>query len=131
MPSDITTRLAEVADETRIQEVNEEVFDYPEEVIAYINAHQIFLFEKAGDLVGFGIFSRCIPGRQDFDIGMLVVNKYRRQEFASQILRYLIEYCRKNNWRPGAGCYVTNLPSRRSLEKVGFIARYRLLEFAF
>jgi GNAT superfamily N-acetyltransferase len=131
MPSDITIRLAAITDETHIQEVNEEVFDYPEEVIAYINSRQIFLFEKAGDLVGFGIFSQCIPGRQDFDIGMLVVEKFRRQGYASQILRYLIEHCRKKDWRPGAGCYITNTPSRKSLEKVGFIAGYRLLEFAF
>jgi GNAT superfamily N-acetyltransferase len=131
MPENLTVRLAGPEDESTIQGVNEEVFDSPEEVTEYINSGQIFLFELGSDLVGFGIYSCCIPGRMDYDIGMLVVEKYRRQGYACQILRYLINFCLGNGWRVGAGCYILNTPSRRSLEKVGFIARYRLLEFIF
>jgi RimJ/RimL family protein N-acetyltransferase len=130
-PPDIQVRLAEPSDEARIQEINEEIFDHPDEVPAYINARQIFLFEKIGDLVGFGIFSRCIPNRPNFDIGMLVIKKYRRNGYACQILRYLINYCRQNGWQVGAGCHSDNLASRRALEKTGFFARYRLVEFSF
>lgn len=131
MQHNLTVRLAGPQDETTIQNVNEEVFDYPEEVTEYINSGQLFLFESGGDLVGFGIYSCCIPGRMDYDIGMLVVERYRRQGYACQILRYLTNFCLGKGWRVGAGCYILNTPSRRSLEKVGFNARYRLLEFTF
>jgi RimJ/RimL family protein N-acetyltransferase len=127
----ITIRRAVMADEARIIAVNEEVFDHPEEVSEYIQARQILLFEIGNRLVGFGIYSPVFPGRQDYDIGMLITPEYRKQGYGAFIIQYLINFCRQNGWNFSAGCDINNIGSRRCLEKAGFDARYRLLEFSF
>lgn len=129
--AELTVRRAVMADEARIIAVNEEVFDHPEEVSEYIQAQQIFLFETESQLVGFGIYSPVFPGRRDYDIGMLIVPEYRKQGYGAFIIQYLVNFCRQNGWNFSAGCDINNIASRRCLEKAGFIARYRLLEFSF
>ena len=130
-PPELTVRRAELADETQIIAVNEEVFDNPEEVGQYIRAQQIFLFEKEGNLVGFGIYSPVIRGRKDYDIGMLITPPYRKQGYGVEIIRYLVNFCRQNGWNPYAGCAAENIGSRKCLEKAGFITRHRLIKFLF
>lgn len=129
--SDVTVRLATSDDEMHIIEINEEVFDHDYEVLEYINKKQLLLFEKDSALIGFGIFSRVIEGKPDFDIGMLVVKDFRGQGAGQFIIGYMADYCIKNGWRPIAGCGVDNIGSRRCLEKAGFIAGYRILAFDF
>lgn len=128
---EITVRPATLEDERHIIKVNEEVFDHDHEVLEYINKQQLLIFEKEHTPVGFGIFSRVIEGRPDFDIGMLVEKDFRGQGVGQFIIGYLAAYCTKNGWRPIAGCAAENVGSRRTLEKAGFFAGYRLLEFSF
>lgn len=128
---DITVRPATVEDERHIIEVNEEVFDHDHEVIEYTIKKQLLIFEKERTIIGFGIFSRVIDGRSDFDIGMLVEKESRGQGIGQFIIGYLADYCIKNGWRPTAGCAVDNIGSRRCLEKAGFVSNYRLLAFSF
>ena len=111
--------------------MNEEVFEQDEEVHEYISKQQIVLFEKEKEMVGFGIFARVIEGRPEFDIGMCVDRRFRRRGYGESIIRHLVEFCKRNGWRPVCGCAVENQASRRCLEKAGFIGRYRLLEFVF
>jgi GNAT superfamily N-acetyltransferase len=131
LPVDLTIRPAEIKDEAIIINVNEEIFESDDEVTEYIEKGQILLFEKGSDLVGFGIFARVIEDRAEFDIGMLVTKEYRRQGYGRRIIRYMADYCQQKGWRPICGCAIENVASRRTLEKAGFIAGYRLLEFAF
>ncbi|BCY19217.1 hypothetical protein hrd7_30660 [Leptolinea sp. HRD-7] len=130
-PSGINVRRAEMNDEDQIIAVNEEVFDHDEEVGQYIRAQQIFLFEKANSLVGFGIFSPVFQGRKEYDIGMLITPPFRHQGYGTFIINYLVNYCRQNGWIPNAGCAVENIASRKCLEKAGFVTHHRLLEFLF
>ncbi len=130
-PSGITVRRADMADESQIIAVNEEVFDHPEEVGQYIQAQQIFLFEKENNLVGFGIYSPVICGREDYDIGMLITPEFRHKGYGTFIIQYLVNFCRQNGWNPNAGCAVENTASRKCLEKAGFVTRHRLLKFLF
>ncbi|RPI06040.1 MAG: N-acetyltransferase [Ignavibacteriae bacterium] len=132
-PSDegLTVRLATTDDEQHIIEINEAVFEHDEEVREYIQSGKIFLFEKKKNIVGFGIFSRVIEGRPEFDIGVLVETKFRRQGYGEYIVRYLADYCSQNGWRAICGCAIENTGSRKCLENAGFIAQYRLLEFVF
>ena len=125
----LTTRLAEKADEAYIIEINEEIFDYPEEITETIANKNLLLFEKGDNRIGFGIFQRTIPGRPEFDIGMLVNREFRRQGYGAYILRYLMNYCEERGYRPTGGCAIDNLASRRCLERVGYKAQYRLLVF--
>ena len=127
----VSARPARLEDEGYIIAINEEVFDHDEEVRAYIEAGQVLVFEKDAERIGFGIFARVIAGRPEFDIGMLVERKFRRQGYGEYIIRYLVDYCRRNGWRAVCGCAIENEASRRCLENAGFITRYRLLEFVF
>ncbi|GAK58754.1 hypothetical protein U27_05729 [Candidatus Vecturithrix granuli] len=127
----VTTRFAEPHDAQQIAAVNEEVFDNKEEIDEVIANHNLFIFEQDHDLIGVGLFQRVIVGRPEFDIGMLVTSKYRRQGYGAAIIHYLADYCQQQGWRPICGCAIENIASRRCLEKTGFIARYRMLEFTF
>jgi GNAT superfamily N-acetyltransferase len=124
-------RLAEAKDERQIIGINEAVFEKDDEVRDYIDQKQIFLFGDEATPCGFGIFARTIAGRPEFDIGMVVDRKYRRRGYGEFIVRYLVDYCKRNGWRAIGGCDIKNEGSRRCLEKAGFIGRYRLLEFEF
>lgn len=126
--TDIAVRLATPADEPTIASINEEIFESPDEITMVITNQNMFIFEKSGDLLGFGIFQRVIPGRPEFDIGMLVHRNYRKQGYGTYIIQYLADYCQQQGWRPICGCAVENIGSRKCLEAAGFIARYRLLE---
>ncbi len=130
-PSGITIRRADMADESQIITVNEEVFDHPEEVGQYIESQQIFLFEKEDSLVGFGIYSPVIRGRNDYDIGMLITPEFRHKGYGTFIIHYLVNFCRQNGWNANAGCAAENTASRKCLEKAGFVTRHRLLKFLF
>lgn len=128
---DISIRYPEMSDEEIIKEINEEIFDTDDQIPDYIQNKKMFIFEKDNEILGLGIFSRVIKDRPDFDIGMLVTKKYRRQGYGSLIIQYLAEYCHQNGWRPVCGCAIDNEASRKCLEKAGFTAGYRLLEFTF
>lgn len=128
---DITIRFAGPEDEQHIAAINEEVFDHEDEIREVIKKHNMLIFEHGSNIIGFGIFQRVIPGRSEYDIGMLVDRRYRRQGYGAYIIRYLVDYCKSHDYRPICGCAIENDASRRCLERVGFIARYRLLEFTF
>jgi len=127
----VSARPARLEDEGYIIAINEEVFDHDHEVREYIETGQVLVFEKDAERIGFGIFARVIAGRPEFDIGMLVERKFRRQRYGETIIRYLVDHCQRNGWRAVCGCAIENEASRRCLEKAGFLARYRLLEFVF
>lgn len=127
----VTIRFAGPQDAQPIALVNEEVFDNQEEIDEVITHHNLFIFEQDHDLIGIGLFQRVIAGRPEFDIGMLVTPKYRRQGYGTAIIDYLADYCQQQGWRPICGCAIENIASRRCLEKAGYLARYRLLEFTF
>ncbi len=127
----ISTRWAEAADATLLIAVNEGVFDHPSEIHDYIRDGKLLLFETRKGLLGFGLHSRVIPGRPEFDIGMLVVPEHRGCGHGSAIIRHMADYCRSKGWRPICGCDVANTGSRKCLENAGFIPRHRLLEFTF
>jgi RimJ/RimL family protein N-acetyltransferase len=130
-PSNLSVRNAVPEDEAGIIAVNEEVFDHPSEVIQYIRANQLFIYEKNGEFVGFGIHSPVYPGRPERDIGMLVAPGFRKMGYGLSIIQHLVNFCHQNNWKPSAGCAIENTASRKCLESSGFIARFHLLEFTF
>lgn len=127
----LTTRKARPEDISRIIAINEEIFDHPDQIRDYVQNERVLMFEKHSTSIGFGLFSRVIPDRPYFDIGMLVVPEFRRFGYGSFIIRYMADFCRKQGWRPICGCDAANTGSLRCLKNAGFIARHRLLEFTF
>jgi RimJ/RimL family protein N-acetyltransferase len=128
---DITHRLATMQDFPKLCAINVEIFEQDEEIREYIEKQRIFLFEKGQELVGFGIFTRIIPGQPEHDIGMLVDKPFQRQGYGQYIIRFLTDFCIDNGWQPVCGCAYENTASRRTLEKAGYISKHRLLNFSF
>ena len=127
----LTHRMAAMPDFPKLCAINVEVFDENNEIREYIEKQRIFLFEKGQKLVGFGIFSCIIAGRPEHDIGMLVDKPFQRQGYGQYIIRFLTDFCIENGWQPVCGCAYENTASRRTLEKAGYISKYRLLNFSF
>jgi len=127
----IKIRLAEASDEMKIREIDDGLFEADEEMAPVIQNQNMFIFENESEIVGCGIFQRIIPGRPEFDIGMLVNPKYRRQGYGTYIISYLTQYCLNQGWRPACGCAIENIGSQQCLQKAGFIGRFRMIEFRF
>ncbi len=128
---DLKTRFADMNDFKQISLINEEVFEDNEEIITTITDKNMIIFEHENETAGFGIFQRNIEGRPEFDIGMLVDKKFRGRGYGKYIISFMADYCMNNGWRPTCGCAIENVASRKCLESAGFIAKYRMIEFAF
>jgi predicted GNAT family acetyltransferase len=60
---------------------------------------------------------------------MWVNPQYRRQGIATKIISYLKNNCIDSNQRPICGCAYENFASQKTLEKAGFVSKYKLLGF--
>ena len=69
--------------------------------------------------------------RNDYDIGMIVAEKYRNQGLGTYIVTKLKEYCDRHNQVPVCACPYLNNTSKKTLEKAGFITRHRVIRFEF
>jgi GNAT superfamily N-acetyltransferase len=55
------------------------------------------------------------------DIYMGIAESFRRKGLGAYLVQELKAVCRKEGTTPAARCNVTNLPSRKTLQKAGFI----------
>ncbi len=108
-----------------------ELYESPEELLHFINGRNIIMFYNENDLYGCGYLIRINDGWDYYDIGMWVNPKYRNRGIATGIISHLKQTCLFNNRIPICGCAYENLASKRSLEKNGFISKYKLVEFLF
>ncbi|MBY9007701.1 MAG: GNAT family N-acetyltransferase [Candidatus Lokiarchaeota archaeon] len=128
---DLRSRLGEIQDFSEISLFKEGVFENDGELRKYLYSKKLFVFLIHNEITGYGIFSRTIKNRPDFDIGMAVHPKFRKKGYGSYIINNIKNFCLKNNWRPTCGCIIDNIGSRRTLEKAGFISKHNLLEIHF
>lgn len=131
LPEAITVRTPTHRDIDAISRCNEEVFSTTEEIEEYVNNNNMHLFFRHNELVGFAIHARVIPERPEFDIGMLVSAPYRMQGFGKSFLSFAAEHVLSLGGRPTMGCAADNLGSRRCIESLGYIAKYRMFQFVF
>ncbi len=124
-------RLAEERDVERIRTIEQDVFTHPERLAWVVRQGWVWLFEAGAELLGFGLLRPVRPGSTTVEMGIAVDTPFRNRGYAVYMLRDMIALCRDRGWRPIGGCAVNNLPSRRLGERVGLVARYRLLELRF
>lgn len=130
MPHNFEARVAVSSDLPAILRINEpDILESPEEASDYITNGGLFVFEKADELVGFGLMTPIMQHRPEVDIGMLVAPRYRGQGYGAAFIQYLAEHVLALGEIPVCGCGINNHASRRSLENAGFITEHRLLEF--
>ncbi len=124
-------RAANDGDVERVLAVHEGFFDSPAELGEYVRARGLFVYESPGGaLLGCGLVKRITPWQHFVDVGMLVAPAHRGQGLGAQIIADLIARCRTVGVTPVCGCDVSNVASRRALERAGFRSIHRLLEVA-
>lgn len=126
----INVRLATTDDITFLNSFENELLEEGETIDAYIKSNNVYIFKKAdNELIGCGYLFNVIPGRKYYDLGMWVNQSFRKKGYGTQIISYLMKYCFENGFIPTAGCEESNLASRRTLEKCGFVSKLCLINF--
>lgn len=125
------TRWALPSDSEFLLQQEGELYETPQELERFVNGRNILMFEHAGALVGCGYLIRVHPNFDFYDIGMWVNPLFRKQGWATRIISHLKELCLQNHWTPICGCAIENVASQKTLERNGFVSKFKLLEFRF
>ncbi|MCO5142554.1 MAG: GNAT family N-acetyltransferase [Oligoflexia bacterium] len=132
LKSDVTSRPARPEDLEALLEINDNFFSGSEEILNFIEQERQFLyFNQMGELLGCGIVSQIVEGRNSYDVGMLVNPKHRKKGFGSHIIAHMARYCLDRGWVPVCGCSADNLASKKAIERAGFSGIHELIEFRF
>jgi|GEM_PF-1972377 len=126
-----TRRKAKPEDLEAVIAVDQPVFTNPLRLKAAIAAGNIHLFEHGSRLVGFCLVRVIVPGKPHVDVGIAVDTPFRNKGYAPYMLRDVVEFCLAEGYEPVTGCEQENLPSFRIGRRIGFVARYRLVEAHF
>lgn len=129
LPTLYEVRLAEINDYDYLLKQGNELYDTPEELEDLIKKKTITLFYLNDELVGCGYKIPIDSKKEIFDIGMWTNPKFRKRGIATYIISYLKYECIENNKIPICACATDNLHSMKSLQKNGFISKYKLIEF--
>ena len=129
----INMRLATKDDIKTLAEINRfaENVDFFFNLEEEIQKQEIYIFHANGELYGAGTCKRINQGMNYYDIGMIVPEKHRRNGLGTYIIIKLKEYCYQNNKIPVCECYYYNNPSKKTLERAGFISKHRMIRFEF
>ena len=126
----ITVRAATREDIASLRVLGADFFDSEAEIEAYLRADGLMLYAfRAEEPFGAGVVMRVTPGRDDFDIGMVVHPEQRRRGHGAHIIGHLKAWCLERGWRPICECAFDNVASQGALRRAGFAARDRLVEF--
>lgn len=129
LPPLYKVRLAQIDDYDYLLKQGDEVYDTPDELEYLIKKQTITLFELNDDLVGCGYKIPIGSKKEIFDIGMWTNPQFRRRGIATYIISYLKDECLRNNQIPVCACAADNINSIKTLQKNGFINKYKLIEF--
>jgi GNAT superfamily N-acetyltransferase len=125
----LSFRLAQRVDIDTIRSKCEAAFEgYHEDLI---KNDQLFVLYDGDSLLGIGEFRITKSNEQFGDIGMIVVEEYRRKGVGTYIITKLKEHCYKNKLKPMACCDIKNRASKKTLERSGFISNHRIILIRF
>lgn len=126
-----TSRVANQQDLQRLLAVDQQVFTVQERLEHVLSLGQMRIFEQGTFTVGFGILRPVVEGRRDVDVSIAIDRPFRGRGYATFVFRDLVEECLTAGYRPICGCASANQASRHLGERIGMIARHRLLELRF
>ena len=96
-----------------------------------IGQEQVYVLVNDNELIGVGE-CRISTGQAPYaDLGMITGKKHRRKGLGVYILSMLKQECYQRGAKPICSCAASNLPSRKTIEKAGFITQHRLLDIQF
>lgn len=106
-----------------------ELFETEQQLIDFIKNENVFEFYKNEEFVGCGMAIRTHPDWSFCDLGVWVNPSKRGNAIGSQIILKLREFSINNNLEPSCGCAIENQASQKTIEKSGFVSRYKLINF--
>ncbi len=106
-----------------------ELFETKHQLIDFIQNENVFKFYKNEEFIGCGMVIRTHSDWNYCDLGIWVNPLKRGNSFGSQIILNLREFAIKNNLKPSCGCAIENLASQKTIEKSGFVSRYKMINF--
>jgi GNAT superfamily N-acetyltransferase len=127
-PDGYSLRQASADDHALIADASGDFFDDLDRRIA---AGELFVTERGGAPVAFGISVPSALYEQVASIGMFTIEAHRRTGAATATIAGLIDQCRAAGVRPIAGCWYYNHGSKRTLERAGMRSPTRLLKIGF
>lgn len=96
-----------------------------------IENNQLFVLYNGDVFLGIGEFRISKTQSQFADIGMIVVEEYRKKGIGTYIITKLKEHCQKNKVSAIASCNSKNIASKKTLEKSGLISKHRIIKIEF
>jgi hypothetical protein len=106
-----------------------ELFETEQQLIDFIQNENVFEFYKNEEFVGCGMVIRTHPDWSFCDLGVWVNPSKRGKAIGSQIILNLREFSINNNLEPCCGCAIENQASQKTIEKIGFVSRYKMINF--
>lgn len=127
--NELSCRFATMTDYPFLLNQEDGLYETPEELTQFVGGGNLLMYMKGNDLYGCGYLIQVHPEWGYYDIGMWVNPLFRKQGIATGIVSSLKQRCLENKWIPICGCAYDNTASRKTLEKNGFISKYKLIEF--
>ncbi|GHV31190.1 hypothetical protein FACS1894177_05200 [Bacteroidia bacterium] len=106
-----------------------ELFETEQQLKEYITTDNVFEFYRNNEFVGCGMVLRTNPDWTFCDLGVWVHPLKRGNGIGSQIILKLREFAVKHGMEPSCGCSIENIASQKTIEKSGFVSKYKLIEF--
>lgn len=125
----LTSRFATMADFDFLLLQEDGLYETTEELKHFVNGGNVIMFMNNNELYGCGYLIKVHPKWDVYDIGMWVNPRFRNRRIATGIISSLKQTCLMNNWKPICGCAYDNVGSKKTLEKNGFVSKYKLVEF--
>ena len=106
------------------------LFETEQQLTEFINQNGVFEFYKNDEFIGCGMVLRTNPDWNFCDLGVWVNPSKRGNGIGSQIILKLRAFAIENGMKPSCGCAIENIASQKTIEKSGFVSKYKLVEFS-
>jgi predicted acetyltransferase len=106
-----------------------ELFETDDQLTRFIKHENVFEFYKNDEFVGCGMVLITNPDWNYCDLGVWVKPSERGNKIGSQIILHLREFAIRNNLNPSCGCAFENIASQKTIERSGFVSKYKLISF--
>lgn len=125
---DCTFRVATLEDIALVKELSGDFFEEAEKLI---ETGLLYVVDRDGSTVGFGLIERNEFALGSSSIGFFTVESARRTGVGTEIARFLAAESRQLDLRPHAGCWYYNHASKRTLERGGMAATGRIFRVVY
>lgn len=108
--------------------IGRDFYDSKDEVEQIFQSNGLWIGFSDGQMVGNGIMIPIDGTGNVVDVGMVTRPSQRNKGFASLTVARLADLLESEGKRPICGCAESNLASKATLEKAGFVSEHRLVQ---